>query len=251
MPRGVNIYDEGRIQGRNFSAFDNTQIISPGIVTSGLVLNLDAGNYLSYPTVNTEWYDLTENLNNGDLTNGPTFTTENGGAIVFDGTNDFVGLGGPAALNVPYVSHEIWIKFSNPSSFTAQQLIARQNTSLGTFTIGKNVSNRLFLNYRNSSNTLGTFTLSSYTIPSTWLHIVTSYDGATASFYINTTLEGSLGTVTGPLNTGGTFDLRLAYNNNNTAPFPGRIALFRIYDRALSPEEITQNFTATRARFGV
>jgi hypothetical protein len=245
------MYDEGRIQRRNFSAFDNIQIISPGVVTSGLALNLDAGNYLSYPAANTKWYDLTDKLNAGDLTNGPTFTTENGGAIVLDGTNDFVAMGGPATLNLPYASNELWVKLDSPTSFTAQQLIARQNTSLGTFTLGKNVSNRFFLNYRNSSNTLGQIILSSYTIPSTWLHIVISYDGETAKIYINNALEGSLGTVTGPLNTGGTFDLRLGYNNNNTAPFPGKIAIFRIYDRAISPMEIEQNFYALRARFGV
>jgi hypothetical protein len=33
--------------------------------------------------------------------------------------------------------------------------------------------------------------------------------------------------------------------------FKGNIAIAAIYNRALSPEEITQNFTATRARFGI
>ena len=63
-----------------------------GIVTNGLVLNLDAGFDPSYPTTGTTWYDLSGNTYNGTLTNGPTFNSENSGSIVFDGTNDYAQL---------------------------------------------------------------------------------------------------------------------------------------------------------------
>jgi hypothetical protein len=62
---------------------------SSPIVTDGLVLYLDAGNVKSYPTTGTTWTDLV-GVNNGVLTNGPTFNPSNGGSIVFDGTNDYV-----------------------------------------------------------------------------------------------------------------------------------------------------------------
>ena len=62
---------------------------SPRIVTSGLVLALDAADRNSYPGSGTTWTDLSGNANNGTLTNGPTFNSANGGSIVFDGTNDF------------------------------------------------------------------------------------------------------------------------------------------------------------------
>ena len=60
-----------------------------GIVQDGLVLNLDAGVNKSYPRNGTTWYDLSNN-GNGTLTNGPTFDRDNGGSIVFDGTDDYV-----------------------------------------------------------------------------------------------------------------------------------------------------------------
>ena len=53
---------------------------SPQIVTSGLVLALDAANRNSYPRTGTSWYDL-NGTNNGTLTNGPTFNAGNGGRI--------------------------------------------------------------------------------------------------------------------------------------------------------------------------
>ena len=60
----------------------------PNIVTDGLVLALDAANTKSYISGSTTWNDLSGNGNNGTLTNGPTFSSANGGSIVFDGVDD-------------------------------------------------------------------------------------------------------------------------------------------------------------------
>jgi len=65
----------------------------PKIVTSGLVLCLDAANKRSYPGTGTTWTDLSGNSNNGTLINGPTFNAGNQGGIVFDGTNDYISIG--------------------------------------------------------------------------------------------------------------------------------------------------------------
>ena len=64
----------------------------PEVVEDGLVLALDAGNTKSYPGSGTTWTDLSGNGNNGTLTNGPTYSSSNGGSIVFDGVNDFVDI---------------------------------------------------------------------------------------------------------------------------------------------------------------
>ena len=61
----------------------------PNVVEDALVLALDAGNTKSYPGSGTTWTD-TVGGNTGTLTNGPTYNPDNGGAIVFDGTNDYV-----------------------------------------------------------------------------------------------------------------------------------------------------------------
>ena len=56
---------------------------SPRIVTDGLVLALDAGNTKSYPGSGTTWTDLSRIRANGTLTNGPTFSSNNGGTLCF------------------------------------------------------------------------------------------------------------------------------------------------------------------------
>ena len=64
---------------------------NPKVVPDGLVLALDAGNTKSYPGSGTTWTD-TVGGNNGTLTNGPTYSSNNGGYLDFDGTNDHVTL---------------------------------------------------------------------------------------------------------------------------------------------------------------
>ena len=74
--------------------FDSEMVLNrdyEGIVTDGLIMNLDAGFTPSYPKNGTTWYDL-GGANNGTLTNGPTFSSSNGGLFELDGTNDEITL---------------------------------------------------------------------------------------------------------------------------------------------------------------
>ena len=75
-----------------------TNIDYPNIVTSGLTEILDSGFIPSYPRTGTTWNDLSGNVNNGTLVNNPTFSSANGGSIVFDGGDDFVSLPSQTAI---------------------------------------------------------------------------------------------------------------------------------------------------------
>jgi hypothetical protein len=70
----------------------------PRIVPQGLVLWYDAARLRSYAGSGTSWNDLSGNGFTGTLTNGPTFSTSNGGRIVLDGTNDWVSLPGNGTI---------------------------------------------------------------------------------------------------------------------------------------------------------
>ena len=79
---------------------------SPRIVTDGLVLCVDAANTKSYPGSGTTWTDISGKGHNGTLTNGPTFSSDNMGGIVFDGSNDAVTLSAkPRTYTFPSVGH--------------------------------------------------------------------------------------------------------------------------------------------------
>ena len=99
-------------------------IHSPKIVTSGLVLCLDAANKLSYPSTGTSWYDLTSTGYVGTLTNGPTFNGSNGGTIVFDGVDDYVSVSSAQSLNPGTHDYDIlddtWTVLTKDRKMSAQ-----------------------------------------------------------------------------------------------------------------------------------
>ena len=73
------------------SSFGITSETNNNIQTDGLIGYWDAAYKKSYPRSGTTWIDLAGS-NNGTLTNGPTFSSDNNGLIEFDGTNDFINL---------------------------------------------------------------------------------------------------------------------------------------------------------------
>ena len=211
----------------------------PKIVTSGLVLCLDAANKRSYPGTGTTWTDLSGNSNTGTLTNGPTFSAGNMGSIVFDGTNDYVNISSLITGNQSF-SWGAWI---NP-------------TATGTPVLFGNVSNGLaMISYWDSANnkvrvgTYGNDILTSGTAipPSTWGYTCWTWNGTTLTSYTNGIADGTAA--------GFSFNISNLYttigNSVNSQYFTGRIAQTLVYNRALSESEILKNYNATAVRFGM
>jgi len=219
-------------------------------VRDGLVLYLDAANARSYPRTGLNWFDRSGNGNNGNLEGGVGYSGTNFGSLTFDGTDDYVTLGGPASLNNQYATHEVWIKFDNATDSVFRNIISRQNTSAGTFTMLKTNGNVYTFNTRNSSNTIVQVTLS--TAPTTtWTQLVHSYDGTTVRTYVNGVADNTNTGMSGPLNTGGTFDMKIGTNNYPSNYMNGNISVVRAYDRALTAAEIAQNYDALKGRYGL
>jgi hypothetical protein len=221
------------------------------IVTDGLVLNLDAGWWNSYPTIGTTWTDLSGNNNNGTLINGPTFSSANSGSIVFDGVDDNVQRN---ALNVG--NNFTVCVWAYPLATERQTLVGGSynyydsSTTEGfLFNIGNNGTD-LFLSlgtdrqYRVSSN--------GYVSANTWFCASTTFDGTTIKIYYN-------GVETTYQLTGGT-PFTITYNTRpfvigswlaNGDEFRGNIAVTQLYNRALTTAEILQNYNAQKGRFGL
>ena len=62
-----------------------TNIDYGNIITSGLTVLLDAGYVPSYPRSGTTWNDLSGNNRNTPLLNGPSYNSDYGGSLFFDG----------------------------------------------------------------------------------------------------------------------------------------------------------------------
>ena len=74
---------------------------------------MDAANRASYPKTGTTWTD-TINGNNGTLTNGPTFSEDGGGSIVFDGNDDHVVTSiNQTSFDFNTHTFSIWVKINS------------------------------------------------------------------------------------------------------------------------------------------
>jgi hypothetical protein len=90
----------------------------PDLVQDGLILALDAADKNSYKGTGTLWNDLSGNVNNGTLTNGPSFNNSNGGTISFDGTDDYVSITNNSTLRPSTeLTIEYIIKGTTPSGW--------------------------------------------------------------------------------------------------------------------------------------
>jgi hypothetical protein len=215
------------------------------IVTTGLALYLDAGNASSYPGSGTTWTDLSNNGRNGTLTNGPTYSSADGGSIVFDGTNDFVQCAG--SLTVTAATFVSWIRRNGNQNQYDGILFSR-----GTNTTGMNfqVTNQLGYHWNNNINTYGW--QSGLTIPDlTWCMVAVSVTSNAATAYLCQT--SGITTATNTVSHGSSLlnDIKLAQDDAGGRFFTGNIAISQLYNTALSVGQISQNFAADRARFGV
>jgi hypothetical protein len=214
---------------------------SPKIITEGLVLYLDAANTKSYPTTGTAWNDLSRGGNDGTLTNGPTFNSENGGSIVFDGVDDYVNLGtiSQIAPGTGDFTVEFWINPTNWSSTFHPIFITTITNGLW---IGKNASNFVLRTYDVADD------LQYATFPTVniWTNVIVRRNGTTANIYYNTVSVTS-GTVTRNYVQGVSEIAR----DGTVNVFNGKISNIKYYNRAISSSEILQNYNATKSRFGL
>lgn len=231
--------------------FKNT----PPIVTSGLVLSLDAANSKSYVSGSTVWRDMSGNGYTGSLINGPTFNSQNGGSIVFDGVDDYVNIGSNNIINTNNsFTVGFWVNMNSMPSSSTSPITIKSNANdffilISARTGYEGVVIGSGLTWANGkTNTTSSFFLQQ------WVHVAVTYNGSGANnlsnfnIYENSTnrnltagtpgiLGQSTSTIIGYVNAGNTLN--------------GKISNFTIYNRALSAAEVKQNYDALKTRFNL
>ncbi len=208
-------------------------INGPTIVRDGLVLCLDAGNSKSYPGSGTTWTDLSGNRNNGTLTNGPTFNSDNGGSIVFDGANDYVQFTSVSVQTVCF-----WGRMDSDIPNLAGLVCSTAagdgslRTENGSFRAVPD-SNDFHNGYVSSFMINGVSNLS---IASNYL-VVPNGRTLQQDFYV-----GAIGNSTSISTISHTFLGRV---------YKGRVYFVCLYSRQLTNSELLQNYNALKTRFGL
>jgi len=241
-----------------------------GTIKDSLILYLDAANTNSYPGSGTTWKDLSSTTANGTLTNGAVYSNTNVGTISLDGVDDYVDIGNKISLLAPTLplTMEAWI-YINAGSQLGSGLIVLDSrgpsptTYYGTILSFVNNSNVVLFGasygdgsgindstHRQTAGTAANF------VTNTWYHVVGIVENAIANskIYVNgvsqaLTTSGTGGALawSGGLGTG-----RVGGNwGPGTPTMAGRIAVAKVYRRALTQAEVTQNYNALKGRFGL
>ena len=238
------------------------------IVTSGLVLCLDAANRKSYPGIGTAWTDLSGRGNTGTLTNmdGTNFNSANGGFLTFDGFDEYAKISSPSPLSSTKIfTFEIWVNFTSitgnfgPSNKAAFLFAGGTGSGSGQPEFGvwsANASsftpNTLYFG-RGGGGTSGSLSINVSSLMSNgnWYQIVLVRSTSNAQIvYLNGSSIGT-GNVSDDFQDGQTDFGAIHANGDYSGFLNGKISTIKIYNRALTAQEIQQNFNATRSRYGI
>ena len=240
-----------------FNSFGTMNTTGDGSVTitclsnSGLVLHLDAGNTASYSGSGTTWNDLSGNGSNVTL-NNTTYSAANGGSIVFNNTTSYANFSANiGSTNV--VTVEMWVKPISLLGSTGGGAMFFGFSLYDVWTSGGNIG------YNTSAG-------DQYGISSTqadylgitggWRHLVFVMNANSKTnnkIYVNgesqtmSQVAGVFGSVNSVFNSGAG---RISgWRNDASWKMNMNLANFKVYNRELTPQEITNNFNTSKTRF--
>ena len=232
-------------------------------LTDGLVLNLDPANSKSYSGSGSTLYDLTVNNTNATLIGTPAYSEVNG--LTFNGTSQYGSIPSVSGItdftNSQKYSVEIWFNPSNGQVNSGEAELLekwnKNNESRYPFTIRYNQGTGSMTAACYDGATYLPASISGFPV-NTWKQIVAVFDfvGKTLKVYrdggnvVSVSLSG-IGQVsnTSPIAIASRLTTTGAAQTN--IMFKGTIGIIRMYNSALSSDQVLQNFNANRTRFGL
>ncbi len=217
---------------------------------SGLVLHLDAGNPASYSGSGTTWNDLSGNGSNVTLTS-TAFNTASGGSIVFNGTSSYANfnanIGSTSAVTV-----DIWVKTNSLNAPNGSMYFG-----FGLYDVWTKAGAIGFNSSSGDLFGLTTTRVENLGIEGAWKHLVFVMNAGSVSnnkIYVNGVNQTSLSQVYSGFNsTNANFNSgsgRISgWRNDLNWLMNLNVASFKLYNRELSQQEITNNFNALKQRF--
>jgi len=216
-----------------------------GIVTTNIVLDLNATNSSSYGGSGTTWSNLASSSYDATLVNGVSYSSNFGGTLVFDGTNDYAEITSASGLGnfSGDFTIEFWWKGPNQGGY--QTIVEHYETgSPQRYTVQTADAN----NYLRVDQA---FLITTSGVPANnndWHHHVISRVGSTITYYIDTT---SVGTATNSSDVGSSGDtLRIGAYSGNGYRAEGSMPQLRIYDgTGLTASNVLTNYNATKSNY--
>jgi hypothetical protein len=220
------------------------------IVRDGLVLHLDAANVKSYSGSGTVWKDLSGNENNSTLANGVAYSSNNNGLLSFDGVDDHADFFAPSLSTTTTV--EMFVNLG--TSYAGKMFFgwSRYDVYTPSGHIGYNTAN-------SDCYGINATTVTALGLVNNLAHYVfemrSDVSYTNNKIYINgvqQTLSQILSTEAAGNRIFNSGNGRIGgWRNDLNYKMVMNCSLFRVYNRALTATEISQNYNALRGRYGI
>jgi hypothetical protein len=231
-----------------------------GIVTDNLFVHLDASNASSYPGSGSTWTDLTGNGNDATI-NGATYSATDGGLFDLDGTNDNIQIPHVSSLSLSTSVQrtiQVWVKIDALPALNVQvPIIGKLSSSFafdgywaGMFSNGgviRCVTNGTSIQ-RISNSTL-TVSINNWYL-FTFISRITSTSNTT-KVYINETEYITAAHGTDGYSESNPLYLGFIGSGVSSQYLNGKIGACYFYTDGLSAAEVSQNYNATKSRYGL
>ena len=212
----------------------------PRIVKEGLILDVDAAVPRSYSGSGLTANGLIGGIG-GTLVNGTGFGTTNNGFFIFDGTNDYINFGNSSTLQQTSGTISAWAKASSPGA-GYRGIIAKQG-AYGLF-----YTDSVLVAYDWAADTPRSSGIN--IADNTWKNVVLTYQSGVSNgtfIYLN-----GVSVLTTTITIQSQVANLFGGAEANASQFAScQISSFNMYNRALSAQEVLQNYNATKLRYGL
>jgi len=221
------------------------------ISNSGLVLHLDAGNLASYSGSGVTWNDLSGNGSNVTLTN-TSFNSANGGSIVFNNSTSYADFTANIG-NTNVVTVEMWVKPISMLGSSGSGAMFFGFNAYDVWTSGGSIGYNTSAGDQYGFNSLQSDKLG---ITGSWKHFVFVMNASAKTnnkIYVNgesqimSQVAGFFNASNAVFNSG--IGRISGWRYNTDWKMNMHVANFKVYNRELTPQEITNNFNTNKSRF--
>ena len=212
--------------------------VGPRIIQNGLILDVDAAVPRSYSGTGLTANGLIGGIG-GTLVNGVGFGTTNNGFFTFDGSNDYINFANSSTVQQSSGTLSVWVRASSPGAFY-RGIVAKQG-AYGLFFL-----NGALIAYDWTADLARTTEID--IADNTWKNVALTYQSGVSNgtfIYLNG-VSVLTTTITIQSQVANLFGGAEANAGQYAAC---QISSFNMYNRALTAQEVLQNYNATKGRY--
>ena len=234
-----------------------------GIVTNGLILDLDLGFVPSYPKTGSTISDVSPSANNGTIFSNPTYSSNDGGILTFNGTSQggytsSINWTGSFSVGM-WVNLQSWRFIDCPCSGVGNGVISSllqgadgywNMWGLETTSYNNNVTGQaIFFTYYNTSYNGVSIGLGGSL--NVWQYYFVSYNSTGNAVGYRNGSQVASQAITGQITPNVPLYINYLSQHCGYCWSQNKTAIVQVYNRALTSTEVLQNYNAQKSRFGL